>query len=220
MNRTEYMQLLEIALKDIPQSEKEEAIQYYNNYFDDAGEENEQEVISALGSPAKLAESIINEFSAGESRFENYRGGMGQNVSQDAYVGNKSPKKEKMNGWVIALIIFLTVLASPLLLALAATVFGVLVGVLGAIFGIVVAIFAVVLALGCVAVACIVAAISLGLISPFTAVALVGIGIATIGVCIFLVMAIVWVFDVAIPGIFKGIGWLFKKIFSGKGGKQ
>ena len=219
MNRKEYMQLVEIALKDIPQSEKEEAIQYYNDYFDDAGEENEQQVISSLGSPAKLAESIIKEFSTGESRFESNRGNMGQNTTQNTYTEN-SPKKEKMSGWIIALIIFLTVLASPLLLALAATVFGVLVGVFGAIFGIVVAIFAVVLALGCVAVACIVAAISLGLISPFTAVALVGIGIATIGICIFLVMAIVWLFGVAIPGLIKGIGWVFKKIFSRKGGKQ
>ena len=134
MNRKEYMQLVEIALKDIPQSEKEEAIQYYNDYFDDAGEENEQEVISSLGSPAKLAESIIKEFSTGESRFESNRGNMGQNTTQNTYTEN-SPKKEKMSGWIIALIIFLTVLASPLLLALAATVFGVLVGVFGAIFG-------------------------------------------------------------------------------------
>ena len=39
MNREEYMRLLAIALKDVPQSEKEEALQYYNDYFDDAGVE-------------------------------------------------------------------------------------------------------------------------------------------------------------------------------------
>ncbi|MDD2973306.1 MAG: hypothetical protein PHE02_14375 [Lachnospiraceae bacterium] len=38
--------------------EREEAIQYYNDYFDDAGEENEGVVIGELGSPQKVAETI------------------------------------------------------------------------------------------------------------------------------------------------------------------
>ena len=33
-------------------------MQYYNDYFDDAGSENEEKVIEELGSPAKLAETI------------------------------------------------------------------------------------------------------------------------------------------------------------------
>lgn len=58
MNRIEFLRQLEVLLSGISQSEKEEAIQYYNDYFDDAGAENETEVIKALGSPAKVAETI------------------------------------------------------------------------------------------------------------------------------------------------------------------
>ncbi len=58
MNRIEFIRQLEILLSGISQSEKEEAIQYYNDYFDDAGSENEMDVIKALGSPAKVAETI------------------------------------------------------------------------------------------------------------------------------------------------------------------
>ena len=58
MNRIEFLRQLEVLLSGISQSEKEEAIQYYNDYFDDAGAENETEVIRALGSPAKVAETI------------------------------------------------------------------------------------------------------------------------------------------------------------------
>lgn len=58
MKRAEFMRQLESLLQSIPAAEREEALQYYNNYFDDAGEESEQEVIEALGNPARVAENI------------------------------------------------------------------------------------------------------------------------------------------------------------------
>ena len=61
MNRTEFMEQLEVLLQSISPGEKEEALQYYNDYFDDAGAENEQKVLEALGNPAKVAENIRRE---------------------------------------------------------------------------------------------------------------------------------------------------------------
>lgn len=58
MNRTEYMRQLESLLQNISATEREEALQYYNEYFNDAGPENEQNVIEALGNPVKVAENI------------------------------------------------------------------------------------------------------------------------------------------------------------------
>ncbi len=58
MNRVEFMRQLEALLWDISSMERREAVQYYNDYFDDAGSENEQEVIRALGSPERVAENI------------------------------------------------------------------------------------------------------------------------------------------------------------------
>ena len=58
MNRVEFMRQLESLLKDISSTEREEALQYYNDYFNDAGPENEQDVVQSLGSPAKVAENI------------------------------------------------------------------------------------------------------------------------------------------------------------------
>lgn len=63
MNRTEYMRQLESLLQNISATEREEALQYYNEYFNDAGPENEQNVIEALGNPAKVAENIKKIFS-------------------------------------------------------------------------------------------------------------------------------------------------------------
>ena len=58
MSRTEYMRELDALLQGISKEEREEALQYYNDYFDDAGRENEEKVIEELGSPAKLADTI------------------------------------------------------------------------------------------------------------------------------------------------------------------
>ncbi|QNM05211.1 DUF1700 domain-containing protein [Qiania dongpingensis] len=60
MNRAEYMKELAYLLQDVPDEEKEEALQYYEDYFDDAGVENEAQVISELGRPEKIA-AIIRE---------------------------------------------------------------------------------------------------------------------------------------------------------------
>ena len=51
MNRIEYMTKLASLLQDIPEVERKDAMKYYNDYFDDAGSENEQNVIEELESP-------------------------------------------------------------------------------------------------------------------------------------------------------------------------
>ncbi len=59
MNRKEFLEKLEGLLSGLPESEREEALMYYNDYFDDAGPENEAAVIEKLGSPGQVAESIL-----------------------------------------------------------------------------------------------------------------------------------------------------------------
>ena len=54
MDRRQFMEQLERLLFDISETERQEAMEYYEEYFDDAGEENESEVIRELGSPGKV----------------------------------------------------------------------------------------------------------------------------------------------------------------------
>lgn len=58
MNRIEFMTELAALLQDVPEEERRDAMQFYNDYFDDAGEGMESEVISELESPRKVAEKI------------------------------------------------------------------------------------------------------------------------------------------------------------------
>ena len=60
MSRTEFMPALQGALVDVSSEEREAALEYYNDYLDDAGPENEAAILREWGSPEKLAESIRN----------------------------------------------------------------------------------------------------------------------------------------------------------------
>lgn len=58
MNRKEFMERLEVLLAVIPEEERQEALKFYTDYFEDAGEENEAQVIRELGSPENVAAFI------------------------------------------------------------------------------------------------------------------------------------------------------------------
>lgn len=58
MNRQEFMKELEYLLMDIPEEEKQDAVAYYRDYLEDAGDEHESEVIQEFGSPERVAAII------------------------------------------------------------------------------------------------------------------------------------------------------------------
>lgn len=212
MNREEYLRLLAVSLNHIPQAEKEEAIRYYNDYFDDAGTENEQEVIKTLGSPASLAESIEKEFASNETGFRKpvNAGSTDDALQKYSYDNQGKKQKKKMSTGMIVLVVILLILASPVIVALGGCALGIVVAIFCALFGVIVALISLV----CV---CVALAAAIGLVSPFSAVTLTGIGLFTVGICIFLVMAVIWVLGVAIPWLIRQIVKLCKKIFGRKG---
>ena len=66
MNRIEFMDQLKDLLREISAEEREEALQYYEDYFADAGEE-QAEVIRELGSPQKVAATIKADLKCGST---------------------------------------------------------------------------------------------------------------------------------------------------------
>lgn len=58
MTRQEYMQQLATLLAAMPEAERRDALDYYEEYFDAAGPEKEAQTIQELGSPRNVAEKI------------------------------------------------------------------------------------------------------------------------------------------------------------------
>lgn len=61
MNRIDFMKELEYLLQDIPDEEKADALAYYQDYLDEAGDEHEDQAIREFGSPERVAAIIRSE---------------------------------------------------------------------------------------------------------------------------------------------------------------
>ena len=59
MTKTEYMKILAHKLRRLPKEDYDRAIEYFEEYFAEAGPENEQQAVSDLGSPEEAAKELI-----------------------------------------------------------------------------------------------------------------------------------------------------------------
>ena len=65
MTRQEYMQQLATLLAAMPEAERRDALDYYEEYFDAAGPEKEAQTIQELGSPQNSLQcctDILSQF--------------------------------------------------------------------------------------------------------------------------------------------------------------
>ncbi len=222
MDRKEFMERLERLLWNISDSEREEALQYYNDYFDDAGEENEARVIEELGGPDQVAQKIkagcsdsASEYS--EQGYEDTRFRASQEVisreevartqAENAnYADNRSRRKNpETNTWKIIAVILLCILASPIIIPVGAAIFAaiaaVVLGIGGVCIGIVVAGFSI-LIVGIVLIGTGVAEI---FVTPAAGLALAGVGCLIFALGILLSLLTVWCCVKILPWLIRGI---------------
>ena len=111
MNREEYLYALYHCLYALSAEEKAAAMQYYTEYFDDAGPENEQQVISELGPPQEVAKQILKDFATDRYPFQAGRPG-------------RDSGRGKTGWWMI----IIGLIALPILLPVAITLLAILFG--------------------------------------------------------------------------------------------
>lgn len=100
MNRADFMKNLADLLGDMSPGEREEAIQYYNDYFDDAGAENEQSVIASLGTPEQLAGAIKAGLSGSQTAGEFTEKGFSgyEQTKSNEVLNPNQPGRQSENG--------------------------------------------------------------------------------------------------------------------------
>lgn len=237
MNRAEFLRQLECLLQNISPTEREEALQYYNDYFDDAGAENEQDVIEALGTPARVAENIKRDlYGAGYGSEENYgrspvrgrevmpyQGGVSHTEAQNTGQQEEAKKEGKLSAGGIILIVILCVIASPVILGVASGILSLVMGALGSILGVIVGWFGLIIGFGIAAVALffvMLLFLALGFsslfYSPLVGSMLLAGGLICGGVAILFLMLTVAMAGIITPAMFKGIEILWHKLFPKK----
>lgn len=135
MKRNEFMNRLERLLIEIPSDERQAALQYYADYFEDAGEENEAQVIEELGSPEQVAATIMADLKDGNKEKGEFTEN-GYNYdrfgAKDELVKRDPPKTSKTLKIILVILIVLAVIPAA---------WPVLVGCVGAVIGLVCAAF-------------------------------------------------------------------------------
>lgn len=233
MSKAEFMRELERLLQNIPENERVEALNYYEEYFSDAGEENEQKVLAELESPEKVADNIKDGLRANMD-YRDTTPGNGQNSAWHSgaayrngtsyqgstiYQGNtfyqsppKAAEKEGLPAWAIVLIVIGCIIFSPVLLGVAGSILGALAACFFGLFGLVIGFGAA--GIGCfgAGVAVLVTGFALIVHLPFVGVAMLGVGFLCLALGLLFIMFTVWLVGWAIPAICRGISWLWKKI--------
>lgn len=227
MSRVEFMNQLKNLLWDIPEGEREEALNYYEDYFDDAGVENEAQVIASLGSPEKVA-AIIKEGLKEEAKeqgeySETGYTGYGQCQKDEVIAYGNDKKKKSFSDRVkglgtggMILVLILAIFALPILGPVG-------IGILSAIFGILVAAAVVLFTLVIIGIAFLVAGASIFalaianlLVTPAIGIMLLGLSLLIIGIGILITIAGIKVVTKVIPPIIRWFVRLVRKPFEKK----
>lgn len=123
MTKVEYLAKLDKYLHRLPKEDYQEAMDYFREYFEEAGSENEAQVIAELGTPKEAAQDIISRL-------------------LDEKIGGK--EKTSRSRVTMVWLAILAIMATPVAIPLALFLFSVII----AIFVLGVAAIAVVLSLG------------------------------------------------------------------------
>jgi len=182
MNRDQFLHELRTKLKNLPDTEVDSAMSYYEEYFLDAGPENEQSVIAELKSPSAVASKIIGEFALSDSP--------------------TAPKDSAKTFWIVVLALLASPIAFPLAITVIALAFSLLVVLLVVPF-----VFCVT---GIALVASGLAAVFFGVWALFThfgtGIFQIGFGLLCVGVGVLSTLGAIKVFHLIFLGLQKLIG--------------
>ncbi len=229
MSRDEFMNQLQCLLSDLPADEREEALRYYQDYFDDAGVSEESRIIEELGTPEKVAKLIKGNL------YNKYAGEAGEYTERGYYnpydSDDKNPNKvSRMNGTMndsvnlqdkpidkdrtkTLLIVALVVLSSPLWISAIGAVFGITIGIFGALFGITVGFGAGSLGLLIGAITLIAVGIGQLFVSAPTGIVMIGAGFILFALGLIFLFLVIVVIGKLIPAIARAITSLFNKFY-------
>lgn len=101
MTKVDYLAKLDKYLRKLPKEDYQEAMDYFSEYFEEAGPENEAQVIAELRTPKEAARDIISRL-----------------LDEKIIDQEKTPKSRVSMVWLAILAVIITPVALPLALVL------------------------------------------------------------------------------------------------------
>lgn len=119
MTKKEYMKKLAYQLRRLPKKDYDKAMDYFEEYFEDAGTEHEQKAIQDLRTPEEAASALILDL-----------------AQENAAKPPKTMKRRFSALWIAVLALFAAPIALPLALGILAVIGAVILGILAVVGGI------------------------------------------------------------------------------------
>lgn len=241
MNKDEFMRKLEYLLSDIPEEDKADAIEYYRDYLEEAGTENEEQVIHDFGSPERIASIIRSEISGSlgegggftdkgyeDERFKDPNYQMAkrydlpeiqekqdydkESIQDRQYSEGKSGSSNRIAKIILWGILIIA--ASPLILGIGGGFMGLLGGLFGILVAIIISIGAVTLALLVSGFAVLLAGFICIAVQPLSGLLVMGIGVVVLGLGLLGLAACVSFYGRFLPYLFRGTVNLIQSLFN------
>lgn len=193
MNKQQFLTALRRALSGLPPAERDNVMQYYEDYFLDAEGESEEDVIRELGDPQKIADDILREY----RELQPHANPQGAQTPPRRWKG--------INPWLLAVLVLLAIpIGLPLAGGLLAAVAGILLAGVTAIGAVLLALIAVPAVLVFVGAVLIVFSLFLWFAPP-SAVMTLGGGLVCLSLGVLMALLVVKLCKLFLPPVFRGI---------------
>ena len=190
MNKKEFLYELRKELERLPFEERESAIQYYEEYFEEAGPELEEQTANTLGAPKEVAAGILADF-----------------VVKD----NQKPAKNAKQGFSKVWLTIITIFASPIAVPVAVALAAVALVLAIAAFLVMRCVFLAGFSLLLTGLLCAVCSIFVLAQSPATTLFFFGVGLVAVGIGILISRFGIWLGRKSINGVARVFGKVLKK---------
>ena len=190
MTRNDYLAKLDKYLRKLPQEDYQDSMDYFIEYFDEAGPEREAEVIAELGTPKEAAHEVISRL-------------------LDEKTTEQQPNFR--NRTTIIWIAILAILASPIALPLLLSILAIIITIVAIIFSVIVTVLALIGTLLMSGLYFIVTSFSLLSTSLASTLLALGLGLGLFGLSLLLFLILFECCKLCVKVIIFLISWLIKK---------
>ena len=236
-DKNSYLQELTTYLTGLPSEERQAALTYYEEYFDDVGADGFAKVIAELGPPKRLAVQILSEYDRGYLDFEpqgssaslpakpeEVAGPEGQEqaaADPESAAEQQAKAKDQQKTAADAntersnnrlLVIILIIVALPLLLPLAGATLGLMLAAMGIIIGLFAGSLALTIGLSAAGLGLLTASLPLMTVTLWDGLLVLGTGLLLLALGLLTLLVLLGVCFKLLPAIVNGTFSLFGRL--------
>lgn len=198
MTKDMYLSAVRVRIKKLPDEEIQNAMEYLEEYFAEAGEGNEEEVIKELGSPEKMANQIKADYTVRR-------------------INEPKVKGKRRDSLKDTMMILLGILSLPISIPLAIVIIALAFSLFMVILSVIIVLIAIVFAILVSGIIMLGVGIAVAATSVSSAIYMVGCALMILAVGIIVSVVFDMLIKHGIPALTRGIGNLYHKV---KGDEQ